>query len=155
MPYCRHSEENYSFGDQMQEFDSRIFLIIFQSSIPRTSRRDFTVFLISPAIAIRRTRERLDMRGWNTVLGRYNKLYNIVDSRRIAHFFPHFSSTSLFPSVAVDQSAGRYVEMLCTSERPDLFVSMNERIIKNLSIGIYDGCKNAVALAEELAGTKT
>lgn len=41
--------------------------------------------------------------------------------------------------------------MLCTSSRPDLFVSMNQQIIKNFSIGIYDGCKVAVKLAAELA----
>lgn len=51
----------------------------------------------------------------------------------------------------VHQSAAHYVEMLCSRERPDLFVSMNERIIKNLSIGIYDGCKVAVELAAELS----
>lgn len=49
------------------------------------------------------------------------------------------------------QSAAHYVEMLCSKERPDLFVSMNQQIIKNLSIGIYDGCKVAVELAAELA----
>lgn len=43
------------------------------------------------------------------------------------------------------------MSMLCSSDRPDLFVSMNEQIIKNLSIGIYDGCKVAVELAAELA----
>ena len=41
--------------------------------------------------------------------------------------------------------------MLCSVKRPDLFVSMNEQIIKNLSIGIYDGCKVAVELAAKLA----
>lgn len=51
----------------------------------------------------------------------------------------------------IHQSAAHYVEMLCSRERPDLFVSMNEQTIKNLSIGIYDGCKNAVELAAELA----
>lgn len=40
--------------------------------------------------------------------------------------------------------------MLCSSKKPDLFVSMNQQIIKNLSIGIYDGCKYAVELAAEL-----
>ena len=75
--------------------------------------------------------------------------YNL-DYRRIAHF-----PCLVDPPCSLAQAAGRYVEMLCTSDRPDLFVSMNERIIKNLSIGIYDGCKNAVALAEELASTKT
>lgn len=49
------------------------------------------------------------------------------------------------------QSAAHYVEMLCSRERPDLFVSMNKQIIKNLTIGIYDGCKVAVELARELA----
>lgn len=49
------------------------------------------------------------------------------------------------------QSAAHYVEMLCSRERPDLFVSMNEQIIKNLTVGIYDGCKVAVELAAELA----
>lgn len=41
--------------------------------------------------------------------------------------------------------------MLCSFKNSDLFVSMNEQIIKNLSIGIYDGCKNAVQLAADLA----
>lgn len=50
-----------------------------------------------------------------------------------------------------EQDAAQYVSMLCSSDRPDLFVSMNEQIIKNLSIGIYDGCKVAVELAAELA----
>lgn len=49
------------------------------------------------------------------------------------------------------QSAAHYVEMLCSKKRPDLFVSMNKQIIKNLSIGIYDGCKVAIELAAELA----
>eukprot|EP00903_Cladosiphon_okamuranus_P016685 g15383.t1 len=55
------------------------------------------------------------------------------------------------PEVRTLESAAHYVEMLCSSERPDLFVSMNEQIIKNLTIGIYDGCKVAVELAAELA----
>ncbi|CAN0031054.1 unnamed protein product [Pylaiella littoralis] len=55
------------------------------------------------------------------------------------------------PEVRTLESAAHYVEMLCSRERPDLFVSMNERIIKNLSIGIYDGCKVAVELAAELS----
>lgn len=53
--------------------------------------------------------------------------------------------------VFLTQAAEHYVGMLCSSERPDLFVSMNEQTIKNLSIGIYDGCKVAVELAAELA----
>ena len=32
-------------------------------------------------------------------------------------------------------------------ESPDLLQSMNESILKNNSIGMYDGCKNAVSLA--------
>lgn len=40
---------------------------------------------------------------------------------------------------------------LCSPERPDLFMSMNRQIIKNLSIGVYDGCKVAVELARDLA----
>ncbi|CAM9299714.1 unnamed protein product [Ectocarpus fasciculatus] len=55
------------------------------------------------------------------------------------------------PEVRTLESAAHYVEMLCSKERPDLFVSMNQQIIKNLSIGIYDGCKVAVELAAELA----
>lgn len=30
-------------------------------------------------------------------------------------------------------------------------MSMNKQIIKNLSIGVYDGCKVAVELARDLA----
>lgn len=49
------------------------------------------------------------------------------------------------------QDAARHVERLCSTERPDLFMSMNRQIIKNLSIGVYDGCKVAVELARDLA----
>lgn len=49
------------------------------------------------------------------------------------------------------QDAALHVERLCSPVRPDLFMSMNRQIIKNLSIGVYDGCKVAVELARELA----
>ena len=32
---------------------------------------------------------------------------------------------------------------------PDLLVQMNDSIIKNAEIGVYDGCKNAVRIALE------
>ena len=34
---------------------------------------------------------------------------------------------------------------------PDLLTTMNECIVKNKEIGLYDGCKNAVELAMQLA----
>jgi len=37
----------------------------------------------------------------------------------------------------------------CVINRPELLVSMNECIMKNATVGIYDGCKNAVRLALE------
>jgi len=42
----------------------------------------------------------------------------------------------------------RYVDLFL---KPDLLTSMNEAIVNNNSIGIYDGCKNAVRIALERA----
>jgi len=36
---------------------------------------------------------------------------------------------------------------------PELLINMNECIVKNNQIGLYDGCKNAVLLAQELASS--
>jgi len=43
-----------------------------------------------------------------------------------------------------------YVDQML--EGPDLNVTMNKCIMANKTIGLYDGCKAAVELAEELAG---
>jgi hypothetical protein len=40
-------------------------------------------------------------------------------------------------------------------EAPDMLVSMNESIMNNNKIGLYDGCKNAVSLVLQGAKTKT
>ena len=37
---------------------------------------------------------------------------------------------------------------------PDLLRTMNKCIVSNKQIGLYDGCKNAVKLAQELAVAK-
>ena len=37
---------------------------------------------------------------------------------------------------------------------PELLTTMNECIVANKSIGLYDGCKNAIRLAQELASKK-
>ena len=42
-----------------------------------------------------------------------------------------------------------YVTLM--GEGPDLLTTMNKCIVANKGIGLYDGCKNAVLLAEELA----
>ena len=42
-----------------------------------------------------------------------------------------------------------YVDKMCTS--PDLLVTMNQAIQTNKKIGVYDGCKKAVELAQELS----
>eukprot|EP00904_Undaria_pinnatifida_P009000 jgi/Undpi1/522/HiC_scaffold_10.g03986.m1 len=55
------------------------------------------------------------------------------------------------PEVRTLKDAALHVDRLCSPVRPDLFMSMNRQIIKNLSIGVYDGCKVAVELARELA----
>jgi len=36
---------------------------------------------------------------------------------------------------------------------PDLLLTMNKCIVSNKKSGFYDGCKNAVALATELAAS--
>ena len=38
---------------------------------------------------------------------------------------------------------------------PELLINMNECIVKNNQIGLYDGCKNAVLLAQELASSSS
>jgi len=45
----------------------------------------------------------------------------------------------------------QYIEL---TEKPDLLVQMNDSIIKNNEIGMYDGCKSAVTLALERAKKK-
>ena len=42
-----------------------------------------------------------------------------------------------------------YIEQMDAG--PDLLVTLNNCIVQNKSIGLYDGCKTAVALAHELA----
>ena len=42
-----------------------------------------------------------------------------------------------------------YIEKM--EQGPDLLLTMNKCIISNKKSGFYDGCKNAVALANELA----
>ncbi|CAM9531237.1 unnamed protein product [Laminaria digitata] len=55
------------------------------------------------------------------------------------------------PEARTLEDAAHHVERLCSTDLPDLFMSMNKQIIKNLSIGVYDGCKVAVELARDLA----
>merc|ERR1712087_229657 len=42
----------------------------------------------------------------------------------------------------------KYVDLML---KPDLLTEMNNAIVKNNSIGVYDGCKNAVKIALERA----
>lgn len=67
-------------------------------------------------------------------------------------YAPPAKPPSPLPALSMSpQDAAHHVERLCSTERPDLFMSMNRQIIKNLSIGVYDGCKVAVELARDLA----
>ena len=50
------------------------------------------------------------------------------------------------------EDAMKYIDLM--ESGPDLLVTMNECIIANKKIGLYDGCKNAVKLAMELANEK-
>jgi len=43
--------------------------------------------------------------------------------------------------------AMNFVRLFCDSE--DLFTQMNDKIVKNAQMGIYDGCKEAVRIALE------
>lgn len=47
------------------------------------------------------------------------------------------------------EDAMTYVNLMI--DKPDLLVQMNNSIIKNAEIGVYDGCKNAVRIALERA----
>lgn len=49
------------------------------------------------------------------------------------------------------EDAMRYLELMMTS--PDLLTSMNEQVMQNDQIGLYDGCKNAVEWAFEGKGS--
>ena len=42
-----------------------------------------------------------------------------------------------------------YVEQM--DKGPDLLATMNACIVRNKAAGLYDGCKNAVELAQQLA----
>jgi len=42
----------------------------------------------------------------------------------------------------------RYIDLFL---EPDLLTQMNQAIVNNNSIGVYDGCKNAVRIALERA----
>ena len=54
--------------------------------------------------------------------------------------------------LAGEEDAMKYIDLM--ESGPDLLVTMNECIIANKKIGLYDGCKNAVKLAMELANEK-
>jgi hypothetical protein len=45
-----------------------------------------------------------------------------------------------------------YIEQM--EKGPELLLTMNECIVRNKAAGLYDGCKNAVKLAHELAAGK-
>jgi len=47
------------------------------------------------------------------------------------------------------QEAVEWVDLM--RRNPNLLSTMNEQIVSNNAQGVYDGCKNAVALAAELA----
>merc|ERR1711862_3283 len=147
----------------------RIFVTkILKALIPRVKKGDVQLFLNAGDHEHMRV-------AFTEILDSESQSFNIVDSIKGVHDFCDylrkddgsnepsspvtlFSFKDYFPAVATTDLVCRVTDILACKPSElfkdipgsPLLVSMNEKIMENGQIGIYDGCKNAIEIAKKM-----